>query len=245
MLTHIEEIRNRCSGCNLQELCLPAGLQPGEIEGLEKLIEKRIKVKKNEHLIYQGDPARAIFAIKHGSLKSYRLTEDGSLQIVGIHLPGELFGFDALANNIHHISIQALESCNVCRLPLENLATLTKQIPSLSKQLMRITSRELNSGHDNHELLARRSAHERVALFICRYSDRRRNCGLEPFHFDMAISRQDLSNYLGLQLETVSRAFRYLRDAKLVNANRSMLSIEDPAGLKQLAGQCTPQVNYG
>lgn len=244
MLTHIEEIRNRCSGCNLRELCLPAGLQPGEIESLEELIEKRIKTKKNEHLIYQGDAARAIFAVKIGSLKSYRLSEDGNSQIIGIHLPGELFGFDALADSIHHVSIQALEPSSICRLPLENLATLIKRIPSLNKQLLRITSRELNSAHDNHELLARRAAHERVALFICRYSDRRRNCGLNPNEFDIAISRQDLSNYLGLQLETVSRAFRYLRDSKLVSANRSMLSIEDMTGLQQLAGQCTTQVKY-
>ncbi len=245
-LIQLDEVRRICSGCNMRQLCLPAGLQPGEINELDQLVQKRRRIKTDEYLFRAGDVAQAIYAVRVGSFKSFRLREDGVWQIVGIHLPGELFGLDALADRCHQVSVQALETSNVCALPLADLEAVSARMPSLSKQVMRMTSRELNSGHDNHELLARRSAQERVALFLCRYADRRRNCGLQADSFDMAISRQDLSNYLGLQLETVSRAFRQLKDLGCITANRSLLEIKDLSSLRDIAGFCdnTPDYAY-
>lgn len=228
----------------MRQLCLPAGLDPDEVSQLDKLVQKRRKVQTEEFLFHEGDKAQAIYAVRIGSFKSFRLRENGVWQIVGIHLPGELFGMDALADKRHQVSVQALETSNVCSLPLADLEKLSARIPSLGHQVMRMTSRELNAAYDNHELLSRRAAQERVALFLCRYSDRRRTSGLQADSFDMAISRQDLANYLGLQLETVSRAFRQLKDDGCINARRSLLEIKDMDALRAAAGFCDTTVDY-
>ncbi len=228
----------------MRELCLPAGLQPDEVSELDRIIQKRQQVRSDEYLFHEGDVAQAIYAVRIGSFKSYRVREDGVWQIVGIHLPGELFGMDALADQHHRVSVQAMETSNVCALPLADLAALTIRIPSLGKQVMRMTSRELNTSYENHELLGRRSAQERVALFLCRYTDRRRNSGLKADSFDMAISRQDLANYLGLQLETVSRAFRQLKDNGCITASRSLLEIKNIDALREAAGFCHGKTDY-
>ncbi len=243
-LIQLDEVRRICSGCNMRELCLPAGLQPHEVSELDQLVQKRRHLKADEYVFRAGDMTRAIYAVRIGSLKSFRLHEDGSWQIVGIHLPGELFGLDALADQYHQISVQAMETSNICALPLADLEDISARIPSLSRQVMRMASRELNTAHDNQELLARRSARERVAMFLCRYSDRRRNCGLQANSFDMAISRQDLANYLGLQLETVSRAFRQLKDSGCITASRSLLEIKDMTALREASGACNTTNDY-
>ncbi len=228
----------------MRELCLPAGLRPDEVSELDRMIQKKQQVKVDQYLFHEGDIAQAIYAVRVGSFKSFRLREDGVWQIVGIHLPGELFGMDALADQHHRVSVQAMETSNVCALPLAELASLSIRIPTLGRQIMRMTSRELNTSYENHELLGRRSAQERVALFLCRYADRRRNSGLKADSFDMAISRQDLSNYLGLQLETVSRAFRQLKDSGCITASRSLLEIKDINKLRELAGFCDKTTDY-
>lgn len=243
-LIQLDEVRRICSGCNMRDLCLPAGLKSEEVQRLDKLVQKRRQLAVDEYLFHNGDMAQAVYAVRVGSLKSMRLGEDGSMQIVGIHLPGELFGLDALAESHHQVSVQALETTSICALPLLNLESVSVQIPSLSRQIMRMTSRVLNAGHDNHELLARHSALERVALFLCRYADRRRSCGLRADSFDIAITRQDLANYLGMQLETVSRAFRQLKNTDCIDAKRSLLEIKNLTALREAAGLCDITTDY-
>ena len=227
-------MRRICSGCSLRELCLPAGLDYEAISALDEFVEKKQDVHPQQLAYRAGDPASNIYAVRLGSFKSYRLRESGEVQIVGIHLPGELFGLDALASDRRQIYTEALEKSNVCALPVTDLERLSREIPAIGRQIMRLMAKELNSSYAEHELLANDGALTRVAKFIWRYVQRRQQVGLQTRQFDIAISRQDLANYLGLQVETVSRAFRELRDGKIITASRSKIEILDLAGLQKL-----------
>lgn len=227
-------MRRICSGCSLRELCLPAGLDSEAISALDEYVQKKQDLHVQELAYRAGDIASNIYAVRLGSFKSYRLRENGDVQIVGIHLPGELFGLDALASEQRQIYTEALEKSNVCALPVADLERLSRQIPAIGRQMMRLMARELNSSYEEHELLANDTALTRVAKFIWRYVQRRKQVGLQTRQFDIAISRQDLANYLGLQVETVSRAFRELRDRKVITASRSKLEILDLSALQAL-----------
>lgn len=235
-LSRLDRLRRVCSGCSLRNLCLPAGLDQSEIEALEVRVEKRRQLKAREYLHRAGDPSTAIYVVRFGSLKSYRLRQDGELQIVGLHLPGELFGMDALADDHHQLSTQALETSSICALPLVEMDRIMRDIPNVNRQILGMMSREMGEASENHVLLARRAAAERVALFLCRYIDRLIRVGMRANSFELAISRQDLANYLGLQIETVSRAFGRLRDQGIIQVDRRLIDIKDAAALRREAG---------
>jgi len=227
-------MRRICSGCSLRELCLPAGLDHEAISALDEFVQKKQDLQAHEIAYRAGDAAANIYAVRHGSFKSYRLRENGDMQIIGIHLPGELFGLDALASGQRQIYTETLEKSNVCALPVADLERLSREIPAIGRQMLRLMARELNSSYEEHELLANDTALTRVAKFIWRYVQRRQQVGLQTRQFDIAISRQDLANYLGLQVETVSRAFRELRDKNIITASRSKIEILNQAGLQEL-----------
>ncbi|MDA3933083.1 MAG: helix-turn-helix domain-containing protein [Gammaproteobacteria bacterium] len=227
-------LRRICSGCSLRELCLPAGLDNDAIVALDEFVQKRQDIQPQEMAYRAGDPASNVYAVRLGSFKSYRMRKNGDTQIIGVHLPGELFGLDALASEQRQVYTEALEKSNICALPVGDLERLSHQIPAIGRQMMRLMARELNNSYEEHELLANDSALTRVAKFIWRYAQRRQQVGLQYRQFDIAISRQDLANYLGLQVETVSRAFRELRDRKVITASRSKLEILDPIALQAL-----------
>jgi len=227
-------MRRICSGCSLRELCLPAGLDSDAISALDEFVQKKQDLQAQQLAYRAGDAANNIYAVRLGSFKSYRLRENGDMQIIGIHLPGELFGLDALASEQRQIYTEALEKSNVCALPVADLERLSRHIPAIGRQMMRLMARELNNSYEEHELLANDTALKRVAKFIWRFVQRRQQVGLQVRQFDIAISRQDLANFLGLQVETVSRAFRELRDRKVITASRSKLEILDLAALQTL-----------
>ncbi len=233
-IMELAAMRRICSGCSLRELCLPAGLDSDAISALDDYVQKRQDVPSHALAYRAGDPASNIYAVRQGSFKSYRMRDNGDLQIIGVHLPGELFGLDALASEQRQVYTEALEKSNICALPIHDLERLSQDIPAIGRQLMRLMAQELNNSHEDHELLANDSALTRVAKFIWRYVQRRQQVGLQTRQFDIAISRQDLANYLGLQVETVSRAFRELRDRKIITASRSKLEILDLVALQAL-----------
>ena len=235
-ITQLEELRRLCARCSLRNLCLPAGLSGPQVDALERHVQKRHPIKGGDHLIHAGQPSRAIYVVRNGSFKSYELLENGDTQIVGLHLPGELFGLDALAADHHRLSAEALETSTICALPLDDFHRTSREVPDVTRRIMTTVSRELIGAAETHSLLARRSALERVALFLHRYCQRLHRAERNARSFELALSRQELANYLGLQLETVSRAFSRLRDAGVINAERRLVEVVSSDGLARAAG---------
>jgi CRP/FNR family transcriptional regulator len=226
-----EEIRVSCSNCSLAELCLPHGLTESELQQLEKIVKHKPPLQPGQHLYRAGDASFSLYAVRSGTLKSYYTTDSGDEQVLGFTLPGEMVGFDGLSNGHYTSNSVVLETCCVCALPYERLEEMCLATPGLHKQIMRVVGRVITLDHQMLLLLGKRSAEERLATFLISLSRRYHARGLSATEFNLPMSRQDIGNYLGLAIETVSRLFAHFQEQGLLTVNRRRVILHDLDGL--------------
>ena len=228
------EIKTACSQCNLRELCLPFGLDPREVNQLDELVGSRRKIKRQQHLYRSGDPFEAIYAIRAGSFKTDVILEDGRDQVTGFQMTGEVLGLDGISGEQHSCNAIALEDSEVCVIPFSRLEELSRQVESLQHQFHKIMSREIVRDHGVMMLLGSMRAEERLAAFLLNMSQRFTARGFSPSEFHLRMTRDEIGSYLGLKLETVSRAFSRFQDEGLVAVQQNHIRILDTPGLKRI-----------
>lgn len=224
-----------CRDCGLFQLCLPVGIEAAELEQLDRIIKRRRPLRRGDHLFQVNTPFRSIYAVHSGSIKTYIPTADGNEQITGFHLPGELLGLDAISTRRHPCAAKALETTSLCEIPFEKLAELAKQIPSLQNQLLRILSQEILHDHSLLTLLGKRSAEERLAALLVSLSERYKQRHFSSTELTLSMSRNDIANYLGMVVETVSRLFTRFQEDGLLHVERKRVRILAPEQLSAVA----------
>ncbi|MCU1718733.1 fumarate/nitrate reduction transcriptional regulator Fnr [Pseudomonas sp. 5P_3.1_Bac2] len=225
-----------CKDCSLASLCLPLSLNLEDMDALDEIVKRGRPLKKGEFLFRQGDPFSSVFAVRAGALKTFSLSDGGDEQITGFHLPSELVGLSAMDSEIQPVSAVALETTSVCEIPFERLDDLALQLPVLRRQLMRIMSREIRDDQQMMLLLSKKTADERIATFLVNLSARFRARGFSANQFRLAMSRNEIGNFLGLAVETVSRVFTRFQQNGLLEADGKEVHILDPIELCALAG---------
>lgn len=233
--TKLDQIKVACKDCNLFQLCLPVGIDARELDELDSIIKRRRPVKRGEHLFRVGSPFQAIYAVRSGSIKTYTPTEDGHEQVTGFHLPGELLGLDAINLGHHPCAAKALETTSICEIPFDRLEELSTRLPSLQHQLLKIMSKEILHDQSLLMLLGKKSADERLAALLLSLSGRYQQRGFSPTDFYLSMSRNDIGNYLGLAVETVSRLFTRFQDEGLLSVQRKHVCITDLPRLRAIA----------
>jgi len=226
----------KCQTCSIRRLCLPVLLIDSEIEHLENIVHRKKVLNKGEFLFNAGDKFTAVHAVRSGSLKSYTISANGIQQITGFHLPGEIVGLNAISSSTYPSFSRALETSLVCTIPFNKLEDLSQAIPGLQKQLFRVMSSEIRDEQDLMLLLSKKNADERFASFIMNLSARFKRRGLSGREFQLSMSRGDISNYLGLAVETVSRLITRLQKRDLIKIQDRFVQITDIKGLSILAG---------
>ncbi|MFI8482658.1 fumarate/nitrate reduction transcriptional regulator Fnr [Pseudomonas sp. NPDC078700] len=225
-----------CKDCSLASLCLPLSLNLEDMDALDGIVKRGRPLKKGEFLFRQGDNFGSVFAVRSGALKTFTLSDAGEEQITGFHLPSELIGLSGMDSETYPVSALALETTSVCEIPFERLDELTAKLPQLRRQLMRIMSREIRDDQQMMLLLSKKNADERIATFLVNLSARFRARGFSSQQFRLAMSRNEIGNYLGLAVETVSRVFTRFQQNKLLEAEGKEVHIIDPIELCALAG---------
>lgn len=231
----LARLRRSCAQCSLQQLCLPAGIDADELVRLDEIVRRRRTLARGERLFRIGDPLASVFVARDGAFKTVSISEDGEEQVIGFHLAGELIGLDALGEGAHRCEAVALETANVCDVPLDELSAVAAQLPSLQQQLLRVIGHSLNRDHDHMEMLVRRQANERIALFLHGLGERYRQIGQSPSALRLPMSREDVARYLGLALETVSRGFTRLQEDGVIAVHGRRVEILDLELLERLA----------
>ncbi|MFA6920908.1 MAG: fumarate/nitrate reduction transcriptional regulator Fnr [Gallionella sp.] len=221
-----------CSSCNLAELCLPVDLTPGEMHKLDELSRLKRSFSRHDYLYRSGDKFRSLYAIHSGSFKTQILYEDGREQVTGFQMAGEIIGLDAISTDIHTCEAVALEECEVCELPFNKLEILSREIPALQRHLHKIMSREIVRDQGIMLLLGSMRAEERLAAFLLNLSQRFAARGLPATRFQLRMSRQEIGSYLGLKLETVSRAFSHFQSNGIISVKVRSIEIVNLADLK-------------
>jgi CRP/FNR family transcriptional regulator len=238
---NLHELKVSCQNCTLADLCLPHGMAQSEMEKLDKIVIRQQPFQPGQHLFRPGDKSHALFAVRSGALKSYCITEDGEEQVLGFTLPGELTGMDGLSGGCYSSAAMVLETSSVCELPFSKLENLCHDLPGLQKQMLNVVGREITSDQHMLMLLGKRTAEERMASFLLSLSTRYSKRNLSPTEFNLPMSRQDIGNYLGLAIETVSRLFASFQEKGILKVNRRQIVILDMDSLNGMVEACVRQ----
>jgi len=228
----------KCSQCALGKLCLPVGLDAKDMAELETIIESSSPYKDNESVYLSEQPFDRIFAVKSGVFKTVVIDANGNEHIVGFHLPGELFGLDAIYPQKYISSAVALGTSSVCGINYNELESLATKLPSLQRQLFSLMSKEV---HTSQALAVEHSADQKLAGFILTLSSRYKQRGYSETRINLIMPRRDIANHLNMAAETVSRLFKRFQNDGLLEIKRTDLSIINMEALKQLAGCASGQ----
>lgn len=231
-------LRRTCVECSLRQLCLPAGVDGVDMTRLDAVVRQRRPLARGQALFRAGDPLGSVYVASEGAFKTVVVSESGEEHVLGFHLPGELFGLDAIGSGQHRSEAVALVESQVCELPFASLATVASQLPSLQRQLLRIMGQSADRDHDHVDVLSRRQAGERVALFLLGLGERYRRIGRPGEDFQLPMSRDEIARYLGMALETVSRSFSRLHEEGVIDVQGRRVRVLDLAALRTAASGC-------
>ena len=234
----LARLRRSCADCSLQRLCLPAGVDAPDLGRLEAVVQRRRPLQPGESLFRAGDPLGSVYVASEGAFKTIGVNEAGEEHVLGFHLPGELFGLDAIGSGRHRCEAVALTEARVCELPFTSLGAVASELPSLQQQLLRVMGQSTDRDHDHVDVLSRRQAGERIALFLQGLGERYRRIGRPGDDFHLPMSRDEIARYLGLALETVSRGFSRLHEDGVIEVRGRRVRVLDAKRLHAASSGC-------
>ena len=229
-----EALKVACSSCNLRELCLPVGLSDGELQRLDALVESRRSLRRGESLYTVGEVFKSLYAVRTGFFKTRVAAADGRDQVTGFQMTGELLGFDGIGTERHTCDAVALEDSQVCVIPFTQLEALSRQFGELQRQLHKVMSRENVRDHGVMLLQGSMRAEERLAAFLLNLTQRLQARGFSGSSLVLRMTREEIGSYLGLKLETVSRAFSKFQDDGVLEVKQRQLRVLNEEALRQL-----------
>jgi CRP/FNR family transcriptional regulator len=204
----------RCSACAVRSLSICGALDQSDLAEFER-ISRHVQLNPNEAIFTAGQIARSVHNITAGVVRLYKLLPDGRRQIIGFALPGDFLG--TAPSDRYSYSADAIDSVSVCRLSRESFTQFIEQRPHFLIRINEIASRELMLAQEQMLLLGRRTAEEKVASFLIGWRERLAHIGDNRQTIALPMSRQDIADYLGLTIETVSRTLtRFEREKMLI-----------------------------
>ncbi|HTV30455.1 MAG TPA: helix-turn-helix domain-containing protein [Xanthobacteraceae bacterium] len=185
---------------------------------------------RNTEIFGEKEPADYVYKVVSGAVRTYKVLNDGRRQIGGFYLPGDIFGLQFADE--HAFSAEAVTDAKVLVVKRSALTGLAGRDASVGKELFTLTNRELRRAQDRIMLLVK-SAQERVASFLLEMAER--TCANNIVELPM--SRQDIADYLGLTIETVSRTLTGLETAATIEVPSSRrIVLRNLSALNRLNG---------
>jgi CRP/FNR family transcriptional regulator, nitrogen fixation regulation protein len=180
----------------------------GELGGLPRaeVILSEFKYNRGAEIFGEAEPAEYVYQIVDGAVRSYKLLSDGRRQIGAFHLVDDIFGLENGA--VHRFSAEAIVDTTVRLAKRVSLEQAAETNALVARDLLNMTTTNLEHAENHMLLLGRKTSLERVAAFLLEMD--RRLTAAEIMALPM--SRRDIADYLGLTLETVSRALSHLHE---------------------------------
>ena len=187
-----------------------------------------MRFAKDDEIFFQDDDAELIYLLQSGAARTTRLLADGRRQVGGFYYPGDLIGFET--GEQHRFSAEALCDCTVLVLKRRALNEFAGD-DDLERAIWDVTRAELERMQDHLLVLGRKTACERVASFLMGVAERE-----TTDQHDLHMGRQDMADYLGLTIETVSRMLTQLQSASVVSFESArQFRVTSPRALERLA----------
>ncbi|WP_404368651.1 fumarate/nitrate reduction transcriptional regulator Fnr [Marinobacter sp.] len=241
--SHPSALKASCHSCSLSELCLPIAVGASDIDRLEDIIQQGRSFSRGETVFKQSERARSCFAVRSGAIKTSVVNHSGEEQVTGFFLPGEIMGLDSISDDRYACSAFVLERTSVCELPISHLEELSRKLPSLQHHFFSLMSSEIRHSQQHAMLLSRNTAEERIASLLLSLSSRFERRKLSPTRFTLPMARNDIANFLGLAVETVSRVMTRFQGQGLIQAKGREIELLDLTALQEIAltfARCRP-----
>ena len=188
------------------------------------------RYSKDTEIFGQTEPADYIYQVVEGAVRTHKLLSDGRRQIGAFHLPGDIFGLEN--GDLHRFTAEAIIDTTVRYVRRVDLESAVKSDAAMARALLTMTAQNLQHVQNHMLLLGRKNSQERVAAFLLEMNGRVSGQGVVA----LPMNRRDIADYLGITLETVSRALSefkrkgYLR----FDTTQRQIVVLNAAGLTQL-----------
>lgn len=223
-----------CADCKMRDLCMPAGLEPGELERIEEMVASRRRIKRGEAVFRAGERFSNLYAVRTGFFKTCITSEDGRDQVTGFQMAGEIMGLDGIVNNRHTCDAIALEDAEICTLPFEQIEKLSLEVRTLQRHVHQMMSREIVRENGVMLMLGSMRAEERLAAFLLNLTQRMQVRGFSSSELILRMTREEIGSYLGLKLETISRTFSKFVSDGLIEVHQRHVRILDTKALQAI-----------
>jgi CRP/FNR family nitrogen fixation transcriptional regulator len=210
--THIDPIRPLTAGRSVNAARTAASNADSLSQSMQ-LMGAIMTYPRDSEIFGENEPAEYLYKVVSGNVRTYKILSDGRRQVGGFYSSGDIFGLEFADE--HSLSAEAITDCKVLVVKRSALNTLAGRDASVAQQLFALTGRELLRFQDRILLLIK-SAQERVATFLLEMAQRASGNVVE-----LPMSRQDIADYLGLTIETVSRTLTALETAAVIEVATS------------------------
>lgn len=222
-----------CAKCGSRSLGLCA---PLDAEGLHDMTgeTERFALEPREALFHQGDPARYVYTISKGVARLVQVLPDGRQAAIGFRFGGDILGY--VPGGEYPFGAEALTPVSICRVERKRLEVMLGRYPVLERRFRELALQEIAASQEHILALGRFTAEERVAAFLMVLIEAQERRGEDGPHFDLPATRADIGEFLGLTLETVSRAMSAFRKRGWVEPHgQGGITILDRARVRALA----------
>ncbi|NVN88007.1 MAG: helix-turn-helix domain-containing protein [Rhodopseudomonas sp.] len=210
---------NSCDGfrcethCSVRSLAICGQLNESEHQEFERLAQ-HVRFGPKEALFSEDEMVDSVYSLTEGIARLYKLLPDGRRQIIGFALPGDFLGM--APSNRYSFSADAIGPLTVCKFFRGPFMRFIENRPQMLMRMNEFATRELGLAQDQMLLLGRRSAEEKVAAFLVGWRERLARLEGMTKTVTLPMGRQDIADFLGLTIETVSRTFTKLEREKLI-----------------------------
>jgi CRP/FNR family transcriptional regulator, anaerobic regulatory protein len=229
---HPAPIAHSSAQSSLADICTLLGIANVDMDSDVQF--QRRRVIPGRWVFGSGQKFDSVYIVLSGFLKTLLLDEEGNEQILSFALKGDLLGIDGLHSGVYPSQAVALTDSELIVIPFSDLTKLAHQHSAIETWLYRAISREMALEHTVVGILGTLGAEVRVARFLVSLSTRFEVLGYSPTQFNLNMTRQEIGSYLGLTLETVSRALSALNDAGLIRINQRAVTLKNIEALRAL-----------
>ncbi len=230
-MSRVAEASTRCA-CATCPLRISFSCAACEHDGLSE-ISRRVQLEAKATVFEEGAPAHCVWILADGAVLLSKLLHDGRRQVVGLAFPGDFLGLPLQSTN--SFTAKALTPSTLCRFDRTRFISILDRAPGLMRRVFDTCSHELTLAQEHMLLLGRRSAEEKVAAFLLGLRARWAPLQGLSARVDLPMTRQDIGDYLGLTLETVSRTMTKLAQRKIIAVIPDGVRILDAERLARVA----------
>jgi CRP/FNR family transcriptional regulator len=223
-----------CETCEVRDQTICAALDDVELRKLNA-IATSVTLGLSDTIFYEGDRDTYLFNVTTGAVRLSKLLPDGRRQITGFLFPGDLLGLSI--SGVYAYTAEAITETSLCRFDRRRLTEIAEKYPKLEHRIVALASNELVQAQDHLVILGQKRASERIATLLLRLAERIGSRTGAGRVVELPMSREDIADYAGLTIETVSRNLSRLREAGIIEILSSRrIHIPRTGALEELSG---------